>query len=125
MRKLPLIGLFALVISGCASTEAPSTAPTVDVTGSWAGQWAYTNASLGGGQLELTLKQIGGKVSGNATISGTPVDRNGPVEGLVDGNQLRIVYPSSVTGRLTVQGDTITGQLDGLNPANVTLKKKK
>lgn|SRR5262245_47374349 len=127
MSRFSLIALLLLGVAGCASSsmEAPGAAPTVDVTGSWGGQWAYTNASLGGGIIDLSLKQDGAKVSGNATITGTAVDRNGPVSGLVSGNELRILYPTSVTGRLKVQGDTISGQLDGLNPANVTLTKKK
>jgi len=124
MSRLLLIGLVVLGVAGCASMDAPSTPPSVDITGSWAGTWGYTNASLGGGQIEMTLKQDGAKVGGNMTVTGTPVDRNGPVSGLVSGNELRILYPTSITGRLTVKDNTISGQLDGLNPANLTMKKK-
>ncbi len=132
MSRLLLIGLVVLGIAGCASTDTSSAPPSVDVTGAWAGTWAYTQATLGGGQIELTLKQDGGKFSGNATITGTPINRNGPVSGLVSGNEVRIMYPSSVTGRLTVQDNpnanckacVIAGTLDGLNPANLTMTKK-
>ena len=56
---------------------------------------------------------------------GTPIDRSGAVNALVSGNTLQLLYPTGVTGWLTVQGDTISGQLDGMNPATVTLKKVK
>jgi len=126
MRRLLLLSLIVLGVTSCATTDSASMAPpTVDVTGSWAGQWAYTQATLGSGQIQMTLQQTGSKVSGNTTITGTPVDRSGAINAIVTGNTLQLVYPTGVTGRLTVQGDTISGQLGGMNPANVTLKKVK
>ena len=126
MRRLVLVSLVLLGVTACATTNSASTdPPTVDVTGSWAGQWAYTQATLGSGQIQMTLQQSGSKVSGNTTITGTPVPRTGAVNALVSGNTLQLLYPTGVTGRLSVQGDTMSGQLDGLNPANVTLKKAK
>jgi len=126
MRRVVLLSLVLLGVTACATSNSASTAPpTVDVTGSWAGQWAYTQATLGSGQIQMTLQQTGAKVSGNTTITGTPVDRSGAVNALVTGNTLQLLYPTGVTGWLTVQGDTISGQLDGMNPANVTLKKVK
>jgi hypothetical protein len=126
MRRLLLLTLVLLGITSCATTDSSSMAsPTVDVTGSWAGQWAYTQATLGSGQIQMTLQQTGSKVSGTTTITGTPVDRSGAVNALVTGNTLQLVYPTGVTGWLTVQGDTISGQLGGMNPANVTMKKVK
>ena len=74
----------------------------------------------------MTLQQTGAKVSGNMTVTGTPtVDRSGAVSALVSGNTLQLVYPTGITGWLTVQGDTISGQLGGINPANVTLNRAK
>jgi hypothetical protein len=126
VNRILLLGIVVLSMAGCAATESmPAAPPTVDVTGSWAGQWAYTNASLGGGQINMTVKQAGAKLSGDMQVTGTPMDRSGPVSGLVSGNQIQILYPTSVTGRLTVQGDTMSGQIDGLNPANMTMKKVK
>ena len=126
MRRLLLLSLVLLGVTSCATTDSASMAPpTVDVTGSWAGQWAFTQATLGSGQIQMTLQQTGSKVSGTTTITGTPVDRSGAVNALVSGNTLQLVYPTGVTGWLTVQGDTISGQLGGMNPANVTMKKVK
>ena len=101
-RKLQLM-LLALVVLGmtsCATTDSASTAPTsVDVTGKWAGQWAYTQATLGSGQIEMTLQQTGAKVSGNMTVTGTPtVDRSGAVSAVVSGNTLQLVYPTGNHG---------------------------
>ena len=126
MRRLLLLSLVLLGVTSCATTDSASMAPpTVDVTGSWAGQWAYTQATLGSGQIQMTLQQTGSKASGNMTVTGTPVDRSGAVTALVTGNTLQLVYPTGVTGWLTVQGDAISGQLGGMNPANVTMKKVK
>ncbi len=126
MKRMLFLALVVLSTAACGGTmESSSAPPTVDVTGSWAGQWGYTNASLGGGQINMTVTQTGSKVSGNMTVTGTPVDRNGPVSGLVSGNELRVLYPTSITGRLVVQGDTMSGQIDGMNPANMTMKKVK
>jgi len=125
--QLVLLALVVLGVTSCATIDSASTAPpSVDVTGTWAGQWAYTTATLGSGQIEMTLQQTGAKVSGNMTVTGTPtVDRSGAVSALVSGNTLQLVYPTGITGWLTVQGDTISGQLGGINPANVTLNRAK
>ena len=126
MNRILSLGLLALAMAGCASTEStPAAPPTVDITGSWSGQWAFTNASLGGGQIQMTVTQTGSKVSGNMSVSGAPVPRSGPVNGLVSANQLQILRPTSITGQLTVQGDTLSGTIDGLNPANVTMNRVK
>lgn len=121
MKRFLLIGIALMSISACAST--PSAPPTVDVTGAWAGQWGYDNPALGGGNISMTLKQTGADVSGNMNVSGTPIPRTGAVTALVSGNQVRILYPTSITGSLTVQGDTMSGEIDGMNPAKVTLKR--
>jgi len=95
------------------------------VTGSWAGQWAYEQATLGGGQIELQLTQKGANVQGNMDISGSPRVVSGAFSGVVQGNQLRILDPTSITGRLTVQGDTMSGEIDGVSPARMSLKRVK
>jgi len=108
MSRFSLIALLLLGVAGCASSsmEAPGAAPTVDVTGSWGGQWAYTNASLGGGIIDLSLKQDGAKVSGNATITGTAVDRNGPVSGLVRAASTATVWRTTGTCGCGPRGDS-------------------
>jgi hypothetical protein len=125
MRKVLFLSLLVFAATACASSESMSSmaAPSADVTGKWSGQWAYVQATLGSGQIEMTLQQTGAKVSGNMLVTGTPVDRSGAVSALVSGNTFQLVYPTGITGWLTVQGDTMSGRIDGMNPANVTMKK--
>ena len=48
--QLVLLALVVLGVTSCATIDSASTAPpSVDVTGTWAGQWAYTTATLGSG----------------------------------------------------------------------------
>ena len=119
-----LIGLVALGGTSCAST--PSALAGVDVGGKWQGPWQYQNASLGGGQVTMTLTQSGSKASGNMVVTGTPtVDRTGAVSVLIVGNEVHLIYPTGFTGYLTVSGDEMKGELDGMNPANVTLRRQR
>ena len=121
-----MIGLVMLAVAGCASSASQATAPpTVDVTGKWSGTWAATNASLGSGSIQMTLKQSGSQYTGNLLITGTLTDPSGYTQGVVSGNELRILQPTSVTGRLTVQGDTMSGELQGMVAARVTLQRQK
>ena len=125
--KLLLVGLLMLggaMSAGCAS--APASAPaSVDVTGKWQGTWVFQNASLGSGQVTMTLAQTGSKATGNMIVTGTPVDRSGSVTMLLSGNDVYLVYPTGITGYLVASGDEMRGQLDGMNPANVVLKRQK
>ena len=129
MHRLVLLGLILLGVASCASGPKTDPAlmaaeqPTVNVTGTWAGSWVYSPESAGSGQIKMTMQQTGSKVTGNVEVSGAQMPRSGPVHALVSGNQLQLLYPTGVTGSLTVQGDTISGQLGGLTPANVTMKK--
>ena len=129
MRRLMLLGLILLGVASCASgpkTDSAAMAaepPTVDVTGKWAGNWVYSPESAGSGLIRMTMQQTGSKVTGTVEISGNQMPRSGPVNALVSGNQLQFLYPTGVTGSLTVAGDTISGQIGGLTPANVTMKE--
>jgi len=121
-----MIGLVMLAVAGCASSAGQATAPpTVDVTGKWSGTWTATQATLGSGSIQMTLKQTGSQADGNLLITGTLTDPSGYTQGVVSGNELRILQPTSVTGRLTVQGDTMSGELQGQVAARVTLQRQK
>lgn len=122
-----MFALVALAMAGCAGGGVgPATvAPTVDVTGKWVGTWTAVRASLGSGAIEMTLKQTGSQYSGNLLITGTPTDPSGATEGVVSGNEVRILRPTSVTGSLTVQGDSMSGRIAGMIEGNVTLKRQK
>ena len=121
--KLLLVGLVVLGSAVCAS--APSAQTKSNLTGKWAGTWVFQNASLGGGQIEMTLTQKGSKATGNMVVTGAPVDRSGAVTMMISGKDVYLVYPTGITGYLTISGDEMKGQLDGMNPGNVVLKRQK
>jgi hypothetical protein len=129
MKCLSRVMIFVLVMiamAGCAGGIGPAmTAPTVDVTGKWAGTWVATNPSLGSGIIEMTLKQTGSQYSGDLLVTGAPTDPTGPTQGEISGDQVRIVRPSNLTGSLTVQGDSMSGIVQGVIAGNVTLKRQK
>jgi len=123
-----LMGLVVLAAAGCAGSGSgvgpPTVAPTVDVTGKWVGTWTAVHTNLGSGNIEMTLKQTGSNYSGNLIITGAPTDPSGYTEGVVSGNEVRVLRPTSVTGYLTVQGDAMTGKIAGVIEANATLKRQ-
>jgi len=121
--KLLLVGL--VVLGGAICAGAPSAQTRPDISGKWQGTWAYKNASLGSGQVTMTLAQTGSKATGNMVVTGAPVDRSGAVTILLSGNDVYLVYPTGFTGYLKVSGDEMKGELDGMNPANVVLKRQK
>jgi hypothetical protein len=121
--KLLLVGL--VVLGTAVFAGAPSAQTKPNLTGKWAGTWAYQQATLGSGQIEMTLTQKGSKASGNMVVTGAPVDRSGAVNLMISGNDVYLVYPTGFTGYLTISGDEMKGQIDGTNPANVVMKRQK
>jgi hypothetical protein len=121
--KLLLVGLVVLGTAVFASAPSAQTKP--NVSGKWAGTWAYQQASLGSGQIEMTLTQKGTKATGNMVVTGTPTDRSGAVNLMISGSDVYLVYPTGFTGYLKISGDEMKGQIDGMNPANVVLKRQK
>ena len=97
MRRLMLLGLILLGVASCARTQSD---PAL---------------------MAATPPTV--DVTGTVDISGTPMPRSGPISAIVQGNQLQILHPAGVTGSLTVQGDTISGELGGLSPGTITMKK--
>lgn len=122
-RMLLLVGLVALGGAICASVSSAQTRP--NVSGKWQGTWVFQNTSLGSGQIVMTLSQTGSKATGNMVVTGAPVDRSGSVTMMLSGNDVYLVYPTGITGYLKLSGDEMKGQLDGMNPANVVLKRQK
>lgn len=116
-----LLATVMIVGSGCATT--PAAPPSVNVTGSWAGTWAYENVTNGSGTLRGTFKQDGANLAGNFEVTGPVINRAANnIIGFVSGNEIKLSQPS--TGSLTVTGNEMTGWINGLNPAKVTLKKQ-
>ena len=125
MRHLLRFAVFIAVLgsAGCASTQPP---PAIDISGKWAGTWVGTNQPAGGsGQIEMTVKQTGSRYNGNILVTGSPNDPTGLTEGFVTGNQVEISVPAGMTGRLTVNGDEMSGSIAGMSGAIVKLRRQK
>jgi len=121
-RLLMGVALLA-VVAGCASTQPP---PTIDITGKWKGTWISTNQPAGGnGQIEMTVTQTGSRFSGNLLVTGSGSDPSGLTEGFVTGNQVEITVPAGATGRLTLDGDVLSGKLAGISGWTVTTRRQK
>ena len=123
VTRLLLVGL--VVLGGAIFASALSAQTRPDVSGKWEGTWAYQQASLGSGQVTMTLSQTGSKATGDMVVTGTPVSRSGAVNLMISGSDVYLVYPTGFTGYLKVSGDEMKGQIDGMNPANVVLKRQK
>ena len=121
-RLLMGVALLA-VVAGCASTQPP---PTIDITGKWQGTWISTNQPAGGsGQIEMTVTQTGSRFSGNLLVTGSGSDPSGLTEGFVTGNQVEITVPAGATGRLSLDGDVLSGKLAGISGWTVTMRRQK
>lgn len=121
-----VVVLVMLGLAGCAGGIGPATLPpTVDITGKWTGTWVATNPALGSGVIEMTLKQTGSQYTGNLLVTGTRTDPSGYTQGVVSGNEVRVLQPSNLTGSLTVVGDTMSGNINGVVDANMSLKRQK
>jgi hypothetical protein len=132
MKSLPavIIALVVVAAAGCAGGGGSATvAPTVDVTGKWAGTFVSfvggSTIGLGGGTIELTLKQTGSQVIGNLVVRGAVSDPSGPFEGTVSGNELRIIQPSKLNGIFTVRGDSMSGDVRGGMSHKIYLQRQK
>ena len=122
---LRLIAVLALVggVGACASTQPP---PTIDISGKWQGTWISTNQPAGGsGQIEMTVTQTGSRFAGNLLVTGSGTDPSGLTEGFVTGNQVEITVPAGATGRLTLDGDVLSGKLAGISGWTVTMRRQK
>ena len=107
--------------SGCARGDwIDRTLVTVDVTGVWTGR-AYIPHAVTGLiiDMRLELQQEGPKVKGSIRPSGSIPWRNldsspiaGAIEGTVAGDVLEFKETNGhLTGRLTVGGDEMTGEV--------------
>jgi len=93
--------------SGTGSPSAAAAAPA-NVNGEWSG------FLVGGAPVRMSLKQTGTDVKGNLSVGGRAA-LDGPVEGIVDGNTLKLRERSGFGSAplLNVKGDQITGIVGG------------
>ena len=125
-----IIALVVVAAAGCAGGGGSATvAPTVDVTGKWAGTFVSSPVGgaigIGQGTIELTLKQTGSQVIGNLVVRGAVSDPSGPFEGTVSGNELRIIQPSRLNGTFTVKGDRMSADVREAWAHRVYLERQK
>ena len=73
----------------------------------------------------MNVVQTGSKYTGNLLLTGGFNDPSGLTEGFVTGNQVEITVPAGATGRLTVTGDDMTGQIAGMSGAIVKLRRQR
>jgi hypothetical protein len=122
MRRLRWLVVGGVLLASVACSSMATTPPTVDVTGNWAGEWRF-DGYPGGGQVQMTLKQEGSQVTGSQTVSGGQRNPTGPIEGVVSGNEFKVIRPAGLGGSLTVKGDEMSGIVQGLAPAQVSLRR--
>ncbi len=120
LNRRAFLGTGALLIaSGCAQRAdwIEGTLVTVDVTGRWAGKWTEG----GSGEVELTLRQAGPKVTGEIQLTGIQHSHfwAGPIDGNVSGDVLRFSR-SLIRGEMIVAGDEMSGTVTYQGIANVT-----
>ena len=108
----PLLGLLLATLAGCASTESTSTqgsgATPAYVGGTWMG-----GTTSGASTFVVVLKQTGNKVTGTLSGGGPGVD--GPIDGTVDSNSIRLETRSGFdeTPLLRASCEQISGMLSG------------
>jgi ABC-type glycerol-3-phosphate transport system substrate-binding protein len=128
MRKLSLWILIGGVVIGaaaCASGTSTSSAPPAsNVTGRWVGTWTFDPSSAGNGEVIADLTQDGSQVKGTLqSVTGPHRGRAGFFNATMSGNDLHITGPDA-TGWLKVSGNQMTGTINGILPANLTLRKQ-
>ena len=113
-------GVMLATAAACSTT--PLAPPSVDVTGNWVGTWQYDNVQMGSGDLRGSFQQSGQSLTGHFNVTGPVINHVANLTGAVTGNEIMLTTPAS--GRLTVSGNQITGTINGLNVAKVTLRKQ-
>ena len=100
-----LLAVALTMFVGCAT--GATKAPSVDVTGTWAGDWVGFTGAVGSGSVTMTLQQAGANVTGEM-VAGGGSPFSGPVTGTVSGDALSLAYRGG-TGEFTIKGSEMTG----------------
>jgi hypothetical protein len=130
MRKLVVwMLLFAGVALGaaaCASSGPSSMSgapPASNVTGTWSGTYVFEPSSAGNGLATVVLTQDGSNVKGKMNIQGPHRFAPAVINGVMSGNDIKVTGPD-LTGWMKVNGNQMTGLINGILPARVTLTKQ-
>jgi hypothetical protein len=119
-----LVGALVLVLSGCAAVGGNTVPPSVDVSGKWAGTWSFHNPTMGSGDVFMNLKQSGADASGDLRVTGPTPAEPTYFEGTVSGSSVILKVPY-LSGTLDVSGDEMKGVINGIMPANVSLRRQR
>ena len=114
------VALFGLVLAFAAAGATTSSAPVVNVTGSWTGPGVTDDQQLSG-EFRLSLRQVDATVSGVLLMTGVvvPTQLNGYIDGSVAMDNFTFTR-GPLTVSLKVQGSTMRGRIAGLaSPASV------
>ena len=103
--------LSIVMFTGYARAQAPA-----DVSGVWSG-----TTQRGATTIKLDLKQEGSKVTG--MLSGYGATDDGPVEGTIEGNTIKLKNKTGTAPTLNLKGDVMTGMTT--SSGAVTLKRAK
>ena len=130
MRKVViwmlLFGGVALGAAACASSESSTMAtapPASNVTGRWAGTYVFEPSSAGNGLATVNLTQNGSQVKGTLEVQGPHRLAPSTVNGVMSGNDIRVTGPD-LTGWMKVNGNQMTGLINGVLPLRVNLTKQ-
>ena len=116
----------ALGAAACASSGSSSMSaapPASNVTGTWSGTYVFEPSSAGNGLATLVLSQDGSNVKGNLSVQGPHRLAPSVINGVMSGNDIRVTGPD-LTGWMKVNGNQMTGLINGVLPVRVTLTKQ-
>ena len=128
MRKIVmgmLIGGMMFVGATACSTAPSATSgapPATNITGAWTGTWMFEPSSAGSGTITINWTQSGSQVKGTLDIQGPHRGRAGFTNGIMSGNDIQITGPDA-SGWMKVNGNEMTGLINGVLPATVKLRK--
>ena len=123
IRSLLLIAGVMMLGFACA-TAPPPPPPSVDVSGTWEGNWEAFERSAGGGGIRGVFRQDGATVYGNFEIQNqgpNPISRT-YVSGVVRANEIQLLAPTE--GLLVVDGNEMSGTIQGIMAARVKLRRQ-
>jgi hypothetical protein len=79
---------------------------------------------MGSGDVLVDLKQSGAKAAGHLTVTGDTTADPTYFEGIVSGSTIILNVPY-LSGTLDVRGDEMKGVVNGIMPANVSLRRQR
>ena len=121
MRRSVGLLLMVVMVMTAACATVPPPPPAVNVSGIWVGTWRVFEGDQGGGDLRGTFLQEGAAVKGEFLVTGRVMNTTF-VSGSMSGNQITLSVPAP--GTLVVEGDRMTGTINGVAATQVILRRQ-